>query len=67
MRPQDISHDEAQLFVSKALDGEASPEEERLLAEHLERCSRCREAASTFRGFLERLDKHVQRDPPPQA
>lgn len=67
MRPQDISHDEAQLFVSKALDGEASPDEERLLAEHLERCSQCREAASNFRGFLKRLDKYVQRDTPPEA
>ena len=67
MPPPGISHEEAQLLVSKALDGEASPEEERLLAQHLERCPQCRESAHNFRGFLERLDKYVQKETPPEA
>jgi hypothetical protein len=55
-RSDQLTHDEAQLLISKAWDGEVTAREADLLTLHLQHCKACAESGTEMARVLRRID-----------
>jgi hypothetical protein len=54
--PGRLTHDEAQLLISKAWDGEVTAREADLLTSHLQQCKACAQSGEEMARVLKRID-----------